>query len=273
MRGVFGQHPEALPQAPHAESAEFLQQLQLLGWVDRTALAVLVVFFVLGLFKGLIWQVSRVAILVVSYVLAGRFGEPLGALLARTPAVGGTAASGPTNLPDTPDTTLYLAYLLVFLGAVVVFSLTALLLQKLAAKAGLGFFDRLGGGVLGTATGACVVLFGLFVVHMFFQGSQLAQAAESSHSLRLSCRAIDWLGDSVPDELRLVFRLRPLHAPSTTPEPGHDPLGEPGRGAAEPGSLPPEFAAVEPTPSEAGGSPPPATPPGAPAARSPVRRQ
>ncbi|MCC7062556.1 MAG: CvpA family protein [Planctomycetes bacterium] len=220
MRRVFGQQPGPVQQEVATQSAELVHELQTLGWVDHTALAVVLVFCVIGLFKGLIWQVSRVAILVVAYVVAGRFGEPLGQLLARTPAVGGQAGAGAI---DTPDTTLYLAYVLLFVAVLVVLSLLALLLQKLAAKAGLGFFDRLGGGVIGVATGACVVLFGLFVVHMFFQGSKIAAAAESSYSLRLSRRAIDFLGEAVPDDLRHVLALVPLRAKAPV-----EPAGEPG---------------------------------------------
>lgn len=259
---MFGQHPEAVAQAPIAPSVEFVQQLQLLGWVDRTALAVLAVFFVIGLFKGLIWQVSRVAILVVAYAVSGRFGQPLGDLLARTPAVGGETATGPVQV-DTPDTTLYLAYVLVFLAVLVVLSLAAILLQKLAKKAGLGFFDRLGGGVLGVATGACVVLFGLSVVHMFFQRSSLAQAAESSHSLRLSRRAIDWLGESVPDDLRLVFALTPLHAP---PLPGQASEAPEGLSTDDPHGLQRLPATVTP-------SLPGTAPTQGPVPRTPPRRQ
>ncbi len=221
----------ALPQdVPTATpSSDLLVQLQSLGWVDHTALAVLAVFFVLGLFKGLIWQVSRIAILVAAYVVAGRFGNDVANMLSPAEPNQLDPTSGPS------DTTVYLAFVLLFLAVLVVLSLIAILLQKLAAKAGLGFFDRLGGGVLGVATGACVVLFGLFVVHMFFRESQLAQAAESSHSLRLSKRAIDWLGDTVPDELREVFALSPLDA---APPPGDRTL--------EP--LPPSPAPVEPPP-------------------------
>lgn len=214
------QDPAAQPQA----AEPILHQIELLGWVDRTALAVLVVFFVIGLFKGLIWQVSRIVILVAAYVLAGRFGADVGAFLARTPAVGGRADALPV---DTPDTTLYLAYVLVFLGVLIVLSLLAMLVQKLAAKAGLGLFDRLGGGLLGVATGACVVLFGLFVVDMFFRGSQLAMAAETSHSLQLSRRAIDMLGEAVPDELRTVFSLTPLHPAAHLPLPDQPLPGDP----------------------------------------------
>ncbi|MBX3464183.1 MAG: CvpA family protein [Planctomycetes bacterium] len=216
LANVF-QDPAAAP------TPEWLLAVRSLGWVDHTALAVILVFFVIGLFKGLIWQVSRIAILVLAYVAAGRFGAPLGAWLARTPAVGGTAPPPPDPAglapaaPATPETTLYLAYVLIFLVVLVAASLVAILLQRLAQKAGLGFFDRLGGGLLGVATGACVVLFGLFVVNMFFGGSPLAQAAGSSHALRLSRRAIDLLGDEVPDELRTVIALAPLRAPAQEP--------------------------------------------------------
>ena len=233
-----------------SNGTEFLHQLELLGWIDRTALAVLLVFFVIGLFKGLIWQVSRIAILVVAYAIAGRYGASLGAFLARTPALGGKDDPGPI---DTPDTTLYLAYVLVFLAVLVVLSLVAMMLQKLAAKAGLGFFDRLGGGVLGVATGACVVLFGLSVVHMFFRGSELALAAESSHSLRLTRQAIGMLGTTVPDDLRSVFELPPLDQSAPLGAPGELPplpIDAPHEGLRPTeGSVPPEL--LPPPPCEA----------------------
>jgi uncharacterized membrane protein required for colicin V production len=199
------------------------EQLQHVGWVDRTAFAVLLVFFVLGLFKGLIWQVSRVGILLAAYVLSGRYGRQLGDWLAGSaevvpppaqPGTGaGTVEAAAIAALETPETTLYLAYVAIFLAVLIVLSVAAILLQKLARKAGLGFFDRLGGGVIGLATGACVVLFAVGVVQMFFRDSQLAMAAESSHSLRLSQRALDTLGPRVPDELRAVYRLEPLTAP------------------------------------------------------------
>ncbi len=233
---VFGQDPSVAP-GPAGDAgvagsfvdSGFWTQLQEIGWVDRTAMAVLLVFFVIGLFKGLIWQVSRVGILVAAYVVSGRYGHVLGDWLAQDPAgsLNGTGGAEPVpathgvdgavqasdavlHSPQPAETTLYLAYVLLFLAVLVVLSLLAILLQKLAKKAGLGFFDRVGGGVLGVATGACLVLFGLSVVHMFFRGSQLAMAAEHSHSLRLSQQAIAMLGESVPDELRKVFALQPL---------------------------------------------------------------
>ena len=211
------------PQVAAAPTSELLQQLQTLGWVDHTAIAVLLVFFVIGLFKGLIWQVSRVGILVVSYVIAGRFGQDVAGLLTRT-AVASPAPTTEPLAPDAGETTIYLAYVLLFLVVLIALSLLAMALQKLAAKVGLGFFDRIGGGVLGVATGGCVVLFGLFVLHMFFRGSQLAMAASESHSLRLSRQAIAALGQRVPDELRQVFALAPLQQPAPPPAAAEAPV-------------------------------------------------
>lgn len=244
--------PQQAPEA--AVSTPLLSELQALTWVDHTALGVLLVFFVLGLFKGLIWQVSRVAILVVAYVVSGRYGSQLADLLAGAGKADAATAAGAEPVPG--ETTIYLAYVLLFLAVLVVLSLLAMLLQKLAAKAGLGFFDRLGGGVLGVATGACVVLFGLFIVHMFFRESELALAAERSHSLQMSRRAIDWLGDKVPDELRSVFELAPLRtaaagngglAPLPGAGPGWPPATAP-RGTERLPSHPPTTPAGDPPP-------------------------
>ncbi|MEO6596303.1 MAG: CvpA family protein [Planctomycetota bacterium] len=260
------------PPAAAAPGSNFLQLLEQLGWVDRTALGVLATFFVIGLFKGLIWQVSRIAILAAAYVVAGHFGAGLGAFLARTPAVGGSTPVEGAAV-DTPETTLYLAYVLLFLAVLVVLSLAAILVKKLANKAGLGFFDRLGGGVLGVATGAAVVLFGLFVVNMFFRGSQLSMAAESSHSLRLSRQAVAWLGPKVPDPLRGVLALAPLRA-KTGPDAERTP-GETTNGAAqhvEPGRVPGSSPAPSQTtapdqPGPTDGTRPPSSPPASPGAR------
>lgn len=205
--------------------------LMSLGWVDRTALGVLVVFFALGIFKGFIWQVSRVGILVAAYAVAGRFGHDVAALLGGAPAdVGAQEAVGSQRDAGAPveataaavdpapaDTTVYLAYCLLFLVVLVALSLATMLVKKLADKAGLSFFDRLGGGVLGVATGGCVVLFGVFVVQMFFPHGQLALSARSSHALRLSQRVVAMLGGVVHDDLRSVLALQPLASDDGTP--------------------------------------------------------
>lgn len=224
---------------------EVVTALQNLGWVDITALSVLGVFFVIGLFKGFVWQVSRVAILVVAYGLAAHFGQAGADLLLSATHQGPEPAT-----QGQQETAFYVACVLIFLVVLVVLSLLSLLLQKFVKTAGLTFFDRLGGGVVGVATGGCVVLFLLTAVLMFFPRSEIAAAADDSYSLRLSRKAIDMLEGALPHELTRIFReaeqdLVP-HDPAHLPGEGGpgdrlpgDPEQPPVPGAPNGGSAPP----------------------------------
>jgi len=207
------------PQTPDASTTgEVIATLQHLGWVDITALAVLGVFFLLGLFKGFLWQVSRVAILVIAYGLSGRFGQALSEVL-----LGWTVHAPSVPSVEQQETAFYVGCVLIFLATLIVLSLIALLLQKLIAKAGMSFFDRLGGGVVGVATGSAVVLFLLTVLLMFFPDSGPAQAAESSQSLKLSRWAMQRLGSIVPPELDKVFGVTPREN-AAPDQPGMQPM-------------------------------------------------
>jgi membrane protein required for colicin V production len=184
----------------HTPTGAAIDALQHLGWIDITALSLLGVFIVVGLFKGFLWQVSRVAILVVAYGTAARFGDRLGDQLLQWTV---SSPNGPST--EQRETAFYVGCVLIFLGVLIVLSLLALLLQKLITRAGMGFFDRLFGGVVGIGTGSVVVLFLMTLVLMFFPRSAIAKAAESSHSLEFSRWAMDRLAGVLPPELHKVF--------------------------------------------------------------------
>lgn len=186
--------------APETQSA-----LEALGWIDITAIAVIAVFFVLGIFKGVVWQISRLGTLVAAYVLAAMYGEGLGAWMFH----------GSVEGPDE-QLHVYVAYVAIFVGVLVVLSLLSLLLTKLVEKSGLTFYNRLGGGVLGVGTGALVVLLILAVGLMFFPQTNVVQAAHTSRVYQWSGGAVAWLDDivQVPDKLRELF------PPAEEPEEG-----------------------------------------------------
>ena len=180
--------------------------LATLGWVDLTALAILLVFFVLGLFRGFVWQAGRIATLLVAYVTAGLYGQ---AVADRISTWFGEQA--PANLP------LYISYFFVFLVVLIIVSIIAFFLEKLVTKTGLTFYNRVGGGVLGIGTGACVVLAMLAVIMMFFtSGSGIVQAAETSRSMTVSKRALEMLGNTVPEPVLQVFGMQPEDAEQET---------------------------------------------------------
>lgn len=179
--------------APETQSA-----LAAVGWVDITAIAVILVFAILGLFKGVVWQISRLGTLLAAYVLSAMYGSDLGEWMFHG------------SVQETTEPWhLYVAYLVIFVGVLVVLSLLSLLLTRLVEKAGLTFPNRLGGGVLGIGTGALVVLLFLSVALMFFQGTNLVEAARSSRSFEYSGRAVDALGHLAPDWAREIFGLPP----------------------------------------------------------------
>lgn len=179
-----------------------------LSWVDLTALAILIVFLVLGLFRGFVWQVSRMLTLVVAYVVAGVYGETIAGQLRKM-------VSGVNE-----DLALYIAYFAVFVVVLIVVSVIAYFLEKLVDRSGMGFYNRIGGGALGVATGAALVLALLFAVFAFFGAdSNVVEAARSSHSMRFSQRALSALGDVVPAKVREVFGLPAGEAPESGERP------------------------------------------------------
>ncbi|MSR37919.1 MAG: CvpA family protein [Planctomycetes bacterium] len=180
--------------------ASVLHAISELGWIDITALTVMATFFLIGLFQGLIWQVSRIAILIIAYGLASNFAQGLSDLFVRWTI---NAPDGPSS--DHRETAYYVACVVIFLLTLIVLSLLSMFLQHLVRKSGMSFFDRLGGGVVGVATGGVLMLVFLTAVFMFMPESKVAHAAESSQSFQVSRWAVHRLGGLVPAELTRVF--------------------------------------------------------------------
>ncbi len=162
-----------------------------LGWVDLGALVVLGVFFLLGLLRGFAWQIGRIATLVGSFATAVGFGPSLATHLFH---------GAETSRPH-----LYAAYALSFLVAFIVLSGLARILHNAVRRAGLSFFDRLGGGVLGVATGGVLVMGGLSVVLMFGERFPVYESVQTSHAVEVSRTALRILGDAVPAPIQEVF--------------------------------------------------------------------
>lgn len=191
-----------LPQSVPAPDGGFLSQL---GWVDVTALAVLLVFFVLGLFRGLVWQVSRILTLLLAYFAAGRYGSDV--------------ADGIRDWfsPELAarNVHVYLAYVLVFLAVLILIGVITFFVEKLVQRSSLSFYNRLGGGLLGIVTGACVVLAVLAGIVMFLgKDASVARAARKSRSMEIGQRILDVFGDTVPPEIREAFGLPASQSPA-----------------------------------------------------------
>jgi membrane protein required for colicin V production len=185
--------PLAQAQGPEGRQS-VLELLSNLGWIDAAALVVLALFFLLGLVKGMAWQLSRIVSLVLAFAVAWRLGPPLAHRYLHA------AAADPARL--------YLAYAILFLATVLLVTIVAYFLRRAFGRADLSFYDRLGGGVAGVATGALVVVAVLFAVQMFVPaGGAVHASADTSRSMGLSRRALGAMGDLVPAPVRRVFRV------------------------------------------------------------------
>lgn len=207
------------PTQDQAPFDRFAETLSALGWIDRTALLILLVCFVAGLFRGFVWQVSRILILVIAYVAAISFGPELAVVTARW---------FPTSIPERVP--LFVAWLLLFVAAVVAVSLLTRLLQHLVDRSGLSFANRLGGGLLGFATGGLLVmalLTGLHVLNTSLgTGDSVVHAARKSRSQELSYDVLRLASRVVPDSWRAMpDGWRELMRDPTLPDDGS---GEPG---------------------------------------------
>ena len=97
-----------------------------------------------GAWRGLVREVISLAGWVIAFLAANLFAGPLGQVL-------------PQSIPG-PELRMLIAFVAIFILSLVVTTLFALLLSKLAKAAGLGGLDRALGALFGLARAVLVVL-------------------------------------------------------------------------------------------------------------------
>jgi membrane protein required for colicin V production len=154
----------------------------LLDWI---AIVLLVVSMLLGLVRGLVFEVISLAGWVVAFVSAQWLAEDLGRWLP---------------FGDPAATWRYAAgFVLVFVGVAFAIGLVAALTRKLVAAIGLRPVDRMLGGVFGVARGAVVMLAVAVVVHLLaLSGSAWWHESRSAYVLDA---ALQGLKPALPDKL------------------------------------------------------------------------
>jgi membrane protein required for colicin V production len=113
-------------------------------WLDYAVLGVFAVSLVAGAWRGLVREVLSILGWVIAFLAANLLAGPLG------PAM-------PDVIPSA-ELKIGAAYVSVFVAALFVTALVALLLSKIVQAAGLGGVDRLLGALFGAARGLLIVL-------------------------------------------------------------------------------------------------------------------
>lgn len=213
-------------------------------WIDVLGSGLLLIFLVLGLLRGLWWQVIRLVGVVAAVTLARALGPVV------RPAL--------RNLwPEMPSRVAHgLAWVAIFVAVMIAATLLARLGRKALEALALGLFDRVGGAVVGALTGLLLhTAFLVVLCHLApreFVRSTL-KGSRSRHLVHLVATKWPVLVDrKAGDDLRLFMGTGPLpgvrspgrQPPGTLPPnpltaPGGKPAGKPGgKQGAAPGATP-----------------------------------
>jgi membrane protein required for colicin V production len=160
------------------------------GWVDAVLCAALVISIVVGLWRGLVFEVLSLAGWVVAFVAAQAFAPSLAAVLP-VGAPGGALQHG-------------VAFLAVFVLALVLWALASRLLRLLIHATPLQPVDRVLGGVFGLARGAVLLLAVATVVML--SPAQRSMAWQQSRGAALLATMLQGLKPVLPED---VVRLLP----------------------------------------------------------------
>ena len=106
-------------------------------------------FLVRGLFKGMISEIASVAGLICGFIVAGRYADQFEPHLSSVVNLGQLSGA--------------VAYLILFVGVMLVSGVLAAGVSRLLDSAGMGWLNRLLGGALGGGKGAllCCILLAL----------------------------------------------------------------------------------------------------------------
>lgn len=154
---------------------------------DIIMLAVIVGAILFGAWKGLAWQLASFAAIVLSYIVALNFREPVSRLIAAKP---------PWNV--------FLAMLILYLGTSLAVWITFRFVRDFIDRVKLKEFDRHTGAVLGAAKGVilCVIIT-LFSVALL--GEEQKRAVCQSNSGYYISLLIDKVHVAMPDEIHDVL--------------------------------------------------------------------
>jgi membrane protein required for colicin V production len=188
---------------------------------DIIMVAILAILTTLGAWKGMAWQLASLASLVLSYVVALKFSEPIAPLFGE---------KAPWNQ--------FVAMLVLYLATSLVIWVVFKLVAGFIARVRLQEFDRQIGLIFGFANGVLLcLLVTFFTVSLSEAGRQAVLNSYSGYTIAVSIRrAIPLIPPEIDDVLgpyldKLDEELAPATGPKPAPpEPASKPAGSPASG-------------------------------------------
>ncbi|GEM_PF-2073586 len=164
-----------------------------LSWIDFTSLGILSIFGILGLFRGFLWQASRLLSLLLGYVFASIFAEGFASWLTTKLSI------------QNERIAVYLAFFLIFVAVLILLSLVTMVLQRFIKQLELSFYDHLGGGLLGVLTGGALMIAALGLVFWAFPKTDLVVEARESSTGIVARRIVGTFSDLIPPQISELY--------------------------------------------------------------------
>lgn len=138
------------------------------NWIDWIVIAIVFISAFFGLIRGFIKEVISLVTWVAATIVASLFATQLAAAFTSNPTVQSTLNSATSSSVVGGQPVSYLAigisFIVIFLAVVIVGKLLSSIIS--GAALGLGFFDRVLGGVFGFVRGILCVLLLMFLVQL-----------------------------------------------------------------------------------------------------------
>ena len=167
---------------------------------DFAVMAILLVSLLFGLWRGLVYEVLSLMGWPVAFVLSRLFAGSV------APMMPGPALSNIEGAQETMRVTL--AYTVVFVAALIMWGVLAWLLSRLVKAVGLGWLDRMLGGLFGVLRGGLVMLALVWLAGLTAIPEQpiwrAAQTSKAAEDIALLTKA--WLPDSIAQRIRYGVR-------------------------------------------------------------------
>ena len=152
-----------------------------MNWVDFTIIAIILVSTVIGLFRGFVREILVLTGWIVAFWAVATYAGPASALLEPYVA--------------SPLGRTVLAFIGIFILALVACGLLYNLIEKLIVKTGLSGVDRLLGGMYGVLRGAALVVIVVLIAGLTaVPGASWWQQAHTIAPFEVAAlRIVDWM--------------------------------------------------------------------------------
>ncbi len=168
--------------------------------LDIAVVAILLVSLLLGMWRGLIYEMLSLFGWPLAFVLSKLFAGDVAPRIPMPALINVEGAQEPARIA--------VAYAVVFIAALVVWGVLVWLVSKLAKAIGFGWMDRVLGGLFGVLRGGLVVLVLVWLAGLthisersFWRNAQMSKAAENVALLTKS-----WLPDNIAQRIHYGTR-------------------------------------------------------------------